>query len=68
MRGSGIRIILTDTNDKVNKKILYLYSDTGGGHRAAANSLITAVRRLKGNEVDQEAIDVFAQGSSFLNI
>ena len=52
----------------MNKKILYLYSDTGGGHRAAANSLITAVKRLKGEEVDQEAIDVFAQGSSFLNV
>jgi len=50
------------------KKILYLYSDTGGGHRAAANSLISAVKQLKGNEVEQEAIDVFASGSSFLNI
>jgi len=50
------------------KKILYLYSDTGGGHRAAVNSLISAVKQLKGNEVEQEAIDVFASGSSFLNI
>ncbi len=49
-------------------KILYLYSDTGGGHRAAANSLMTAVKRLKGEEIEQEAIDIFAQGSSFLNI
>jgi 1,2-diacylglycerol 3-beta-galactosyltransferase len=52
----------------VKKKILYLYSDTGGGHRAAANSLMAAVKQLKGGEVDQEAIDVFAQGSSFLNV
>jgi 1,2-diacylglycerol 3-beta-galactosyltransferase len=52
----------------MKKKILYLYSDTGGGHRAAANSLISAVKRIKGDEVEQEAIDVFASGSSFLNI
>jgi 1,2-diacylglycerol 3-beta-galactosyltransferase len=52
----------------VKKKILYLFSDTGGGHRAAANSLIAAIKQLKGDEVDQEAIDVFASGSSFLNI
>jgi 1,2-diacylglycerol 3-beta-galactosyltransferase len=57
-----------DTSDKVKKKILYLYSDTGGGHRAAANSLISAVKQLSGGEVEQEAIDVFAQGSSFLNV
>ena len=52
----------------MKKKILYLFSDTGGGHRAAANSLMLAVKRLKGDEVEQEAIDVFAQGSSFLNV
>jgi len=52
----------------MKKKILYLYSDTGGGHRAAANSLMAAVKQLKGSEIEQEAIDVFAQGSSFLNI
>ncbi len=56
------------TNDKLRKKILYLYSDTGGGHRAAANSLMSAVKLLKGDEIEQEAIDVFASGSSFLNI
>ncbi len=56
------------TNDKLRKKILYLYSDTGGGHRAAANSLIAGVKKLIGDEIEQEAIDVFASGSSFLNI
>jgi len=56
------------TNDRRKKKILYLFSDTGGGHRAAANSLMSAVKRLKGDEVEQEAIDVFAAGSPFLNI
>jgi len=52
----------------MKKKILYLFSDTGGGHRAAANSLISAVKRLKGDEFEQEAIDFFASGSSFLNL
>lgn len=56
------------TSDNVKKKILYLYSDTGGGHRAAANALMAAVKKLKGDGVEQEAIDVFASGSSFLNI
>ena len=56
------------TSDQLRKKILYLYSDTGGGHRAAANALISAVKILKGEEVEQEAIDLFAAGSSFLNI
>lgn len=52
----------------MGKKILYLYSDTGGGHRAAANALIAAVKKTKGDLYEQEAIDVFASGSSFLNI
>ena len=56
------------TDNRPKKRILYLYSDTGGGHRAAANALISAVKILKGDEVEQEAIDVFASGSSFLNI
>lgn len=56
------------TNDKLKKKILYLYSDTGGGHRAAAKSLMAAVKQLRNNEIEQEAIDVFARGSSFLNV
>lgn len=50
------------------KKILYLFSDTGGGHRAAANALSSAVKRIMGDEIEQSSIDVFAQGSSFLNI
>ena len=68
MHGNGTRNIPKVINKKMSKKILYLYSDTGGGHRAAANSLMTAVKRIKTIDIDQEAIDVFAQGSSFLNI
>ena len=31
----------------MKKKILYLFSDTGGGHRSAATALIKAVEELK---------------------
>lgn len=50
------------------KKILYLFSDTGGGHRAGARALINAVEETKPAAYDQEMIDVFAQCSGFLNI
>jgi len=49
---------------QVKKKILYLFSDTGGGHRSAASAIIKAV----GSRADQEMIDVFAEGSGFLNV
>lgn len=52
-----------------NKKILYLFSDTGGGHRAAANALISGVNKVRGKGAPkQEAVDVFAECSGFLNI
>lgn len=49
------------------KKILYLYSDTGGGHRASANALIKAVHQLSPG-VEQEMVDLFASSSKFLNM
>lgn len=52
----------------MKKKILYLFSDTGGGHRSAATALTKAVKELKGDEVAQEMVDVFAQCSGFLNV
>ena len=52
----------------MKKKILYLYSDTGGGHRASAQALINAVDQLHKGKVVQEMIDVFAVCSGFLNI
>ncbi len=53
----------------MKKKILYLFSDTGGGHRSAANALMKAVEELKKNDAPiQEMVDVFAQCSGFLNI
>ncbi len=53
----------------MKKKILYLFSDTGGGHRSAAKSLIAAVNELKGADApEQEMVDVFARCSAFLNM
>ena len=52
----------------MKKKILYLFSDTGGGHRAGAKALINAVEEVKPKTYDQEMIDVFAECSGFLNI
>lgn len=50
------------------KKILYLFSETGGGHRAAANALIAAVDKLRKGRYEQQMVDVFATCSGFLNI
>ncbi len=52
----------------MKKKILYLFSDTGGGHRSAANAIINAVDHLQKEKHHQEMIDVFATCSGFLNI
>lgn len=54
----------------MKKKILYLFSDTGGGHRSAATAVMRAVEHLSPNKelLDQEMIDVFSQCSGFLNI
>lgn len=53
----------------MKKKILYLFSDTGGGHRSAATALIKAVEQLKRKDPPiQEMVDVFAECSGFLNI
>lgn len=53
----------------MKKKILYLFSDTGGGHRSAAAALMRAVDEIKKNDAPmQEMVDVFSECSSFLNI
>jgi len=49
---------------QIKKRILYLFSDTGGGHRSAASAIVKAV----GTRAEQEMIDVFAEGSKFLNV
>ncbi|KPJ69870.1 hypothetical protein AMJ44_02065 [candidate division WOR-1 bacterium DG_54_3] len=52
----------------MKKKILYFFSDTGGGHRSAANAIINAVEHLRKGQFCQEMIDVFANCSGFLNM
>jgi 1,2-diacylglycerol 3-beta-galactosyltransferase len=52
----------------MKKSILYLMSDTGGGHRASAEALISTVDELYPHKFNQKMVDVFAQCSSFLNI
>ncbi|MFH1362318.1 MAG: hypothetical protein ABIH69_06685, partial [bacterium] len=52
----------------IKKKILYLYSDTGGGHRASANAIMQAAEQLRGQELEQEKVDVFCECSKFLNV
>lgn len=53
----------------MKKKILYLFSDTGGGHRSAAQAMIKAVDELKPKDPPvQEMVDVFAECSGFLNM
>ncbi len=52
-----------------NKKILYLFSDTGGGHRSAANALIETVKEIMGdNAPKQELADVFASSNKFISL
>lgn len=52
----------------MKKKVLYLFSDTGGGHRSAVNAIIKAVEQLKPGRFNQEMVDAFAQCSGFLNV
>ncbi|MFC1571087.1 glycosyltransferase [Candidatus Margulisiibacteriota bacterium] len=52
----------------MKKKVLYLFSDTGGGHRSAATAVIHAVEHVRKGKYDQEMIDVFATCSGFLNM
>lgn len=42
------------------KRVLFLISDTGGGHRASANALAEALHRIRGDAVQCQVVDVFA--------
>jgi 1,2-diacylglycerol 3-beta-galactosyltransferase len=52
----------------MKKKILYLFSETGGGHRSAAAAIMRAVEHLSKDHYHQEMIDFFAECSGFLNM
>jgi 1,2-diacylglycerol 3-beta-galactosyltransferase len=40
-------------------KILFLFSDTGGGHRSAAEAIIAALEKYFGDEVSTKMVDIF---------
>lgn len=44
---------------KTNKKIVFLYSDTGGGHRSSANAIIEAIDLEFPGLVDSKMVDIF---------
>jgi len=46
---------------KANPHILFLYSDTGGGHRAAAEAIIEAIELEFPGQVTSEMVDIFRQ-------
>jgi 1,2-diacylglycerol 3-beta-galactosyltransferase len=52
-------------NQTIHKKpkILILFSDTGGGHRSAAEAIIEALEIMYPEEIDIELIDFFKQYS-----
>ncbi len=49
----------------MKKRILFLMSDTGGGHRAAAEAIAEALHRKYADKVAIELIDVFKAYSPF---
>jgi 1,2-diacylglycerol 3-beta-galactosyltransferase len=44
---------------KIKPKILFLFSDTGGGHRSAAEAIIEAIELEFPNRFDTEMVDIF---------
>lgn len=51
----------SDQPDPGSARILFLFSDTGGGHRAAAQAIDRAIRALPGgDEIETHHVDAFA--------
>jgi 1,2-diacylglycerol 3-beta-galactosyltransferase len=45
---------------RVNRpRILFLYSDTGGGHRSAAEAVLEALHRIYGDRIQTTMVDIF---------
>jgi 1,2-diacylglycerol 3-beta-galactosyltransferase len=49
----------------VKKRVLFLMSDTGGGHRAAAEAIMAALESRYPGELDMEMVDVFREYMPF---
>lgn len=47
------------------KRVVFLMSDTGGGHRAAAEAIMTALEQKYPAEFDMEMVDVFRHYTPF---
>ncbi len=47
------------------RRVLFLISDTGGGHRASANALGQALTQLHGDRVTWQAVDLFQDYAPF---
>ncbi|MGQ9908739.1 MAG: MGDG synthase family glycosyltransferase [Candidatus Flexifilum sp.] len=47
------------------KRVLFIMSDTGGGHRAAAEAISAALKELHGDQVEIELVDAFRGYSPF---
>lgn len=45
------------------RRILFLFSDTGGGHRSAAEAIIEALNLEYGNQIEAGMVDIFRQYS-----
>lgn len=43
------------------KRFLFIFSDTGGGHRASANAVKDAMTRLYGSAVEIDMVDIFVE-------
>ncbi|NQU17794.1 MAG: glycosyltransferase [Candidatus Saganbacteria bacterium] len=48
------------------KRILYLFSDTGGGHRSAVKAKSKACEKSYGSLIEQDQVEVFVYTNSFL--
>jgi len=46
-------------NHSERPKVLFLFSDTGGGHRSAAEAIIESLDLLYPNQIETEMVDIF---------
>ena len=56
---------MTGHGPKVNRKLLILMSDTGGGHRSAAEAIAEAMAHLYGDTVHTTITDALAHHTPF---
>jgi 1,2-diacylglycerol 3-beta-galactosyltransferase len=58
----GERVMLHRTDDsQAARRFLFLFSDTGGGHRASAQAVKNEMHRIHGSAVSVEMVDVFIE-------